>query len=390
MNFISSIWNGIQTCLFPTVEEELGELTKKEKDFILVCELCNIPQYHYLLDNNTMGRSKLNRTPIVHAFIAKAVYNLPTTKLLCDYLHTNSKLRVLCGFQTKRDIPSESTFSRAFQEISELNLLNVVHENMIKTGLKEKIVGHVSRDGSAIEAREKATIEVCDKKVLIKDTTNQESSEKKEESVINVSNISNINESSDKKPVGRPRIYEKKEIVIDKQVNQTLEQNIAGIPSLCNIGTKKNSKGFKESWKGYKIHIDTIDGDIPVSALLSSASTYDNQVAIPLAQMTNNRLVNLYDVMDAAYDCKQIRDFSEKLNHVPIIDFNKRNGEQKEFDPAKKQRYNVRSSAERVNSNLKDNYGGNHVRVKGAKKVLTHLMFGILSISALQLFKMLN
>ena len=37
-------------------------------------------------------------------------------------------------------------------------------------------------------------------------------------------------------------------------------------------------------------------------------------------------------------------------------------------------RYNQRSSAERVNSNLKDNRGGTSVRVRGAAKVFCHLM----------------
>ncbi len=36
-----------------------------------------------------------------------------------------------------------------------------------------------------------------------------------------------------------------------------------------------------------------IDGDIPVSFILSSASLQDSQVAIPLAQMTAERIINL-------------------------------------------------------------------------------------------------
>ena len=54
---------------------------------------------------------------------------------------------------------------------------------------------------------------------------------------------------------------------------------------------------------------------------------------------------------------------SAKLNHVAIIDYNMRRGEGKEFEPARKLRYNEISAAERVNSNLKDNYGGDNVRV---------------------------
>jgi hypothetical protein len=31
-----------------------------------------------------------------------------------------------------------------------------------------------------------------------------------------------------------------------------------------------------EYWRGYKLHLSTIDGDIPVSAILTSASTHDS------------------------------------------------------------------------------------------------------------------
>jgi len=54
-------------------------------------------------------------------------------------------------------------------------------------------------------------------------------------------------------------------------------------------------------WCGYKLHVDTADGDIPVSAQLSSAPFHGRQLAIPMAQMTAERVVNLYGLMDAAY-----------------------------------------------------------------------------------------
>jgi hypothetical protein len=64
----------------------------------------------------------------------------------------------------------------------------------------------------------------------------------------------------------------------------------------------RNAKGHKTSWIGYKLHIDTADGDIPVSCLLTSASVHDSQVALPLATITSGRVTNLYDLMDSAYD----------------------------------------------------------------------------------------
>ncbi len=126
------------------------------------------------------------------------------------------------------------------------------------------------------------------------------------------------------------------------------------MPSQCNVGTKKNSKGYKESWTGYKLHVDCIDGDIPVSAILTSASLHDSQAAIPLAQMSAERITNLYDLMDAAYDAPQIHGFSESLGHRPIIDNNPRRGEKIHMDPATHKRFGQRSSVERVNAYLKD------------------------------------
>jgi len=60
------------------------------------------------------------------------------------------------------------------------------------------------------------------------------------------------------------------------------------------------------------------------------------------------------------------------------------------MDPAQAARYNERSSAERVNSNLKDNYCGRFVRVRGAAKAMAHLMFGIVALTAAQLFQLLE
>ena len=98
--------------------------------------------------------------------------------------------------------------------------------------------------------------------------------------------------------------------------------------------------------------------------------------------MTASRVVNLYDLMDAAYDATQIRSHSASLGHVPIIDPNPRKNIKVEMDPAKKRRYDERSTAERGFSLLKECFGALNVRVRGAKKVFAHLMFGLLALAA--------
>lgn len=238
----------------------------------------------------------------------------------------------------------------------------------------------MSRDSTAVEAREKP-----EKK--LKPTEQQ---------------------TPPRKRKGRPRRGEPQKIKepsrVQKQLKMTIEEMLKDLPVVCNCGSKKNSQGFTETWIGYKLHVDTADGGIPVSAILTSASLHDSQVAIPLATMTAGRVQNFYDCMDSAYDQPEITDYSRQLGHVPLIDVNprrnvelKNNIESEEkarttlnWEPADAIRYNVRSGAERTNARLKDEFGGRTVLVKGHAKVYCHLMFGILTLAADQLMRLMT
>jgi hypothetical protein len=141
-----------------------------------------------------------------------------------------------------------------------------------------------------------------------------------------------------------------------------------------------------------------------VTCLLTSASLHDSQVAIPLAAMTALRVTNCHDLMDSAYDAPGIWAKSRALGHVPIIDRHPcgvdggKIGFEAEaqakrcagYKTAEALRYNERSAAERVNSALKDSYGGRYVRVRGHAKVFCHLMFGILALTVEQLMRLVT
>ena len=174
------------------------------------------------------------------------------------------------------------------------------------------------------------------------------------------------------------------------------------LPEACDRGCKKNSKGFTQSWNGYKLHIDSADGQIPISCILTSASVHDSQVAIPLAQTTKKRVDSMYDLMDSAYDCPEIRQHSRALGHVALIDVNPRRNKELKIEIeneskrkkllgieyAKGRRYNERTAVERVNGRLKDEFTGRCVRVRGPAKVMAHLMFGIVALTADQLLRL--
>jgi hypothetical protein len=364
MSTLFAIWNTIQTQLFPWLEEKLDPLSEKEREFVQIVSLLDLPSHMKQFRWRGFGRKKKSRIKLAKAFVAKSIYKFETTDMLIEYLKRCKNIRQLCGWELSRQVPSPATFSRAFAEFATHSLPQKIHEVMVITHCGQKLAGHISRDATAIEAREKPV-------------------------------KANASESvpTPKGKRGRPR---KDEVLppkppkrVELQVTRSLEENLKDLPTHCNVGTKKNSKGYKETWIGYKLHLDCIDGDIPISAILSSASLHDSQVAIPLAQISSKRVTNLYDLMDAAYDSPAIHCFSKSLGHMPIIDNNPRRGEKILMDPATKSRFAERSSSERVNSNLKDNYGGRSIRVKGASKVMARLMFGIVSITAMQIFRLL-
>jgi len=377
---LSQYWLRIQSSLFPWLEEELGELTEKEQKLVTTLELIRIERFT-AFSRSLRGRPPKERAAVARAFVAKAVYNMPTTRALLDRLTCDKKLRRLCGWEQKGDIPSESTFSRAFAEFSESQLPACVHQAMISENLSEDIVSHISRDSTEIEAREKPP----------KATKAEIES----------------NEKKPKRKQGRPKKGEEPVKVptrLERQRTMTLEKMLADLPRQCDVGTKKNSKGHQETWIGFKFHVDAADGQIPISCILTSASTHDSQVALPLAAMTSQRVINLYDLMDAAYDAPIIREYSKSLGHVPIIDINpRRNAKLKEelraeerrlellhFERHEDRRYKERTNVERVYARLKDEFGGRMIRVRGYAKVMTHLMFGILALTADQLMRLVT
>jgi hypothetical protein len=362
MNILRTIFS-IQASLFASLEEDLDALSEREREFVRIVSLAQMERFTGRWAKGSMGRPRHSREAIARAFVAKALWNFPTTEVAVEYLKGNKNLRRLCGWEHAIDVPSLSTFSRAFAEFAAGNLPGLVHEAMIRETYGEKLAGHVSRDATAIEVRQKPV--------------EKEAAAPKE-----------------KHRRARPRKGEVREAKppkrLDLQPSRTLEENLEDLPTACDVGCKRNSKGYKETWRGLKLHIDSIDGDIPVSAILTSASLHDSQAAIPLAQLTSMRIANCYDLMDSAYDAPQIHAFSRGLGHVPLIDPNLRSKEKVPLAPAEKARFAERSTAERVNSDLKDNHGGRFVRVRGAMKVYAHLMFGIVVIAATQLMRLME
>lgn len=369
---ISHYWEKIQGTLFPILEQELPPLTQKQQQLASILEVLRIEEFIFPICLGFRGRPEKSRRAILRAFVAKSVYNMPTTRMLIERLHSDISFRRICGFELRSEIPSESVFSRAFTEFAATQLLTQVHAELIKTHYKNEIVGHLITDASAIEAREKPI-----KKIVIEKPKYRDGRPKKGE----------------ERPRQIPRI--------EKQTDpsMTLEEILKDLPKQCDVGGKKNTKGNLQYWVGYKLHITVDDHGIPMAGILTSASLADNQVAIPLAKLTAERVVGLYDLMDSGYDASGIREYSKSLGHVPIIEERADPGKAEEkrqeklawktlnWKPSDMVRYEKRTVVERSFSRLKEEFGARFIRVRGYQKVLMHLMFGVLVLAVDQLLK---
>ncbi len=147
-------WTVVQDELLPELINAVGALTPKLEKVIHILEWVWIEEF-VAASWCGVGRPPHERAWLANAFVAKAVLGLTTTIGLIERLTIDRALRRICGFALCKKLPSEATFSRAFDEFAEGRLAERVHEALIKELLGDELIGHISRDGTAIAARER-------------------------------------------------------------------------------------------------------------------------------------------------------------------------------------------------------------------------------------------
>jgi len=354
----------LQQDLFPVLQSVCGPLSGQMQLLASVISLAPLGRLLSARRAST-GRPAKDRAALATAFMAKAVLNLPTTRDLISRLRVDESLRQFCGWPTVRALPHESKFSRAFAEFADSELPQQLHEAVIAATQKERLIGHIARDSTAIPARESFTKQAQQNKAAGKEKA--------------------AKQRRNKARFAKAKATERG-TRIQRQRHQKLARMLSDLPRQCDMGAKTNSQGNEQYWCGYKLHLDVADGQVPVSAVLTSASVHDSQVAIPLMTLTSERVTHLYELMDTAYDADAIHQHSRQLNHVPIIAPHPRRGTKKSSQLPKV--FKTRTMVERVNARLKDEFGASHLRVRGAAKVMAHLMFGVLALTVDQWLRM--
>jgi len=347
VDMLSSFWSFLQLSLYPALDGCLdAPLTDKERRLVAVLEFIMVDQHISQKPYWGAGRPQHDRSRLARAFVAKAFYGLRTTKDLHDALIAEPGLRLVCGYADAWQVPSLPTFSRAFEEFSADGLGDICHEALVRLHVGETPVLHETRDSTDLPAREK----------LVK-----------------------------KAPAPKRR---KDERVTDLQYDQSPSEALASLSRTCGVGRKPNSQGNLHTWIGYKVHVDWLDGMIPVNVETTSASVHDSLLAIPMMRITAQRIPHIvYQLMDSAYDAPAIRRACHDLGQVDLIEGQKRRKSYVPFDPAQAKRFRERTNSERGFSRLKDEFGFRNLRVRGNRKVHLHVMFGILVLFADQMMR---
>lgn len=307
------------------------------------------------------GRKPHETQPIVRAFLAKSFFTIGTTEALLQRLKSDSSLRRICGFS---QVPSASTFSRRLKLFSDCHIMEQTLYKLVRKYHEGRLVGHISRDSTAIAAREAPVNKKKDVKPIKKQ----------------------------KRKRGRPRKDEqrppKEPTRLQKQLSLSPGEAIRDLDTACAWGCKKNSQGNVQFWKGYKLHLDVTDIGIPVAAVVTGANVHDSQAAIPMEKITERNISHLYSLMDSAYDAGEIYDYIAARGRVPLIDQNKRRNDSRDpMDPAGKERFRIRSTVERSNAHLKDWLLPSKLMARGHSKITFSLMTSVVCLAAVKILQ---
>jgi len=218
------------------------------------------------------GRNGYCTSDLIRALIAKQIEGIPCVKRLVERLKTDPVFRYVCGFKVIGSTPSESTFSRLIQRLSQNESLFEFFNSLVQRAITAGVVegNTIALDSSEIDAYEKP--------------------------------------------------LPKKKLINDGQH--------------AHWGAKRDSDGNQIKWFGYKLHLACdVKSELPIALAVTPANTYDSEMAIPLIKdLTHNYgevIHPKYYVMDAGYDAKEIyRYVWQEQNASAIIPLNNRGSKQ--------------------------------------------------------------
>lgn len=232
----------------------------------------------------------VNYEACFRAIVVRYIEGIDTMKALVRRLKDDLKFKLSVGFLYSQQVPSEATFSRIFQVLSQdVYSMTVLNEALLHAINDEFAIFEedIAIDATAIEGHSKP-----------KKTTN-------------------------------PQI----DSTIDQR-NMSTAAILDSLPVYPSWSGKKNSQGKTTYWFGYKGHYAvSTESQYLLASLFTSAFVADMNIAIPLMrQVASLGLSDCHIMMDKGYDAAAIYEEAHDLSFEPIIDHKKPPEGDGEFD----------------------------------------------------------
>jgi transposase len=199
--------------------------------------------------NSKSGPKGHDPENMLRALLAKHIEQMPYNKTLVERLKNDPVFRYTCGFPVASSTPSEATFSRFIERLSQKeNLLEELLQDVVKKAKEHEIIDgdHIAIDASKLDSYDAAV--------------------------------------------------PKSKVIHDK--------------AHPDWGSKRDTNGNQIRWFGWKVHIavDT-KSELPIAVRVTPASTHDANMALPLIEdiKQNYSIFNpTYYMLDMGYDSDDI------------------------------------------------------------------------------------
>ncbi|MBQ0138223.1 MAG: transposase [Kurthia sp.] len=281
------------------------------------------PIFHLFSKKTMRGAPReCNYGAMIQSLIVRIVERIPTIKDLVKRLINDPLFRFDCGFLVSDAVPSEASYSRMIDVISQSTILDDMQDALIHQAFLE---GHLSDEHLAIDATHFESRDASKPSEKKERSTKKRGRKSKEEHATWLAEQAEMEANR--------TTYEKK---IEHQLDTPLETLWTDAPIAPQWGIKKNSNGKNTFWFGFKGHLAvSTKSQYIVSRLMTSGNLHDSKAAIPLLKKVEHMTPAHFTtvVFDAGYDYEPIYEQATKQQMRVVIPYNpRREGEYVGFD----------------------------------------------------------
>lgn len=186
--------------------------------------------------------TELNYSAMIYSLVARLIERLPTIKDLIKRLKHDFIFRLECGFLVSDQVPSEASFSRLIEKLSETDVMEKTRESILFQAIEEGFITdeNIGFDACHFEARDKAP--TTEKKPKPEPKKRGRKKKEEKEQYDQQKRVEELNMTLYEKPIAA-------------QLDVSQEELRSEMPIEPTWGIKKNSEGKNVFWYGYKAHL---------------------------------------------------------------------------------------------------------------------------------------